>query len=143
MTSPAQDFKSILLTAGVGSTDPDTDWGVHVSKEPESPHRTITIYDTGGAEPNAKHLLDFNTVQVRVRGNVNDYPVAHTKIKDVKNKLLGLPKETVNGTVFVGVWAVGDIIFLKYDDNNRPIFVSNWRTALEPASGTNRTPLTG
>lgn len=143
MTSPAEDFKSILLTAGVGSTDPATDWGVHVSKEPTSPDRSITIYDTGGAEPNAKHLLDFNTVQIRVRGDKSDYQVTYQKTIDITSQLLGLPKQTVNGTVFSGVWAVGDIIFLKYDDNNRPIFVSNWRTALERASSTNRTPLSG
>ncbi len=143
MTSPAEDFKSLLITATVGSTSPDSDWGVHVSKEPTSPDRTITIYDTGGPEPNPKFLLDFNTVQVRVRGNVNDYQTTHTKIQAVKDALLGLPKQTVNGTIFTGVWALTDIIFLKYDDNNRPVFVINWRTALEPASGTNRTLLSG
>ncbi len=141
--STAVNIKSILMAASVGSTDPDADWGVHVGKEPETPHRTITVYDTGGLEPNAKHLLDFNTVQVRVRGNINEYLGAYNKILAVKNKLLGLPPETVNTVDFRGVWQVGDIIFLKYDDNNRPIFVTNWRTALEPASGTNRTPLTG
>ncbi len=141
--STAEDFKVILAAAGVGSTVPDDDWGIHVSKEPATPHRAITIYDTGGAEPNAKHLLDFNTVQIRIRGQVGEYSGAHIKALAVKNKLLGLPPETVNGTDFRGVWQVGDIIFLRYDDNNRPVFVTNWRTALEPATGTNRTPLSG
>ena len=143
MTSPAEDLKTIITGAGVGSTNPESDWGVHISKEPTSPNRAITLYDTGGAESNPKHLLDFPSVQVRVRGKKFGYQEAYQKILDVKNELLGLPSQTINGSLFSGVWAIGDIIFLRYDDNNRPIFVSNWRTAVEPASGTNRTPLSG
>jgi hypothetical protein len=141
MGAPSVDIKDVLVTASVGTFASTSGWSIRISKEPTSPDSTITVYDTGGFEPSAKWLLDFPTVQVRVRGDKLDYVAAYAKIQAVKDALLGLPRQTVNGTVYVGVWQEGDIFSLGYDDTDRPLLISNFRIAREPASGTNRASL--
>jgi hypothetical protein len=136
------DIRDILSTAGVGTVASTSGWSLQVSREPAVPDSVVTIYDTGGFESNAKWLLDNPTVQVRVRGNVNAYPAAYAKAQEVKDILLGIQPQTRNGTDYIGIWQTSDILFLQYDESNRPILVSNWRIVREPSStGTPRLPL--
>lgn len=139
MPSPtAVDIKDILVTAGVAVFASPTGWALAVSREPTTPNQVITVYDSGGTDPNPKFLLDHPAVQVRIRGNVNDYLGTYSKAQQVKDTLLGLQRQTVNTTVYVGIWQIGDIQNLGFDDSNRPILVTNWRIAREPVAGDNR-----
>lgn len=138
-SDPSEDIKDLLVAAGVGIFAAETGWSINISKEPTKPDTAITIYPTGGTDPNPKFILDHPSVQVRVRGGIKDYNAGYAKAQAIKDALLGLPSQTVDGTVIVGVWMISDIAFLRYDDNDRPLFTTNWRLDREPATGTNRT----
>lgn len=138
--APSFDIASILRANGV---DAGT-WLVFESREPENPNSTVTVYDSGGLASNPAWILDFPSVQIRVRGDINKYTLAYDKSQEIKDLLLGLPKQVINTTEYIGIWVLGDITALGYDDNKRPILVQNWRIAREPAAGspsTNRDPL--
>lgn len=134
MAVPSNGAKSLLVAASVGSNTPTDDWSIHLSKMPASPDRAIAIFDSGGAEnPNPKWLLDYKTIQVRVRGRVNDYTTAYQKIVDAQDVLLGLPAQTVGGDRWDGITCISDITFLGRDDNDRPELVVNFRIIIEQA----------
>jgi len=142
--APSQDLKDILVTAGLGTFahgTEDSTWGIYISKEPDEPNKIITLYDKGGSSPNPKWILDEPTVRIRVRGAKMGYQDAWTKIEAVKDALLGITPQTVNGTYYTGILMIGDITFIHYDDNNRPIFTSTWQVIREPATSTYRTGL--
>ncbi len=146
MGIPSVDAKALLLARGVGDADPTADWGIHVSFLPPEPSRVIAIFDTGGTGegPNPKWLLDYRTIQVLVRGGVNDYVAAYTIAQAVKDALLGMTAQVVeSGDRWDGVTGVGDIMFLARDDNQNPTLSINFRIIIEPLTNalTNREPL--
>jgi len=138
---PSEDIKDILVGAGIGTFAGTSGWGIYISREPETPDTVVTIYDTGGDPPSPKFLLDFPTVQVRIRGARQDYKNAFVKAQSVKDALLGVGQTTVNGTLYVGITQIGDINFIAYDDSERPIFTTNWQIIREPTTGTHRTTI--
>ena len=123
MNPPSQDISDILVGAGVGTFGTD----LFISKEPDSPDACVTIFDTGGFDPVANYVYDFPTVQIRIRGGKMEYQTAFAKAQDVKDTLHGLSGETWNSTKYVGIWAQGDIIFVGYDESNRPVLTVNFR----------------
>lgn len=138
--SIAYDVAQILDGAGLGSFASGTGWAINVGSEPTSPDTAITVYDTGGTEPNPKFLLDYPTFRIRVRANRKDYLAGYNKIAEIKDALLGLPSQDFNGTRYVGIWATSDILHLG-ESEDRPIFTITWRSIREPASGDNRIEL--
>lgn len=142
MTDPAEGTKDLLVTAGVGTFGATTGWGIYISKEPESPDSVITITNAGDHFPaNPKWLLDYPTVQVRVRGDKGGYQAAHAKAIEVRDALLGLPSQTLNGDVWEIVVEVGGINWLGFDEQNRPRMSMNYNLTIQPATGTNRLAL--
>jgi hypothetical protein len=144
MTSPAVAAKAILVSASVGVSTPTADWSIHVSKMPAEPARAIAIFDTGGSQnPDPMWLLDYKTIQVQVRGSVNDYTLAYGKMAAVKDVLLGMVARTVDGGRWDGVTGIGDILFLERDKNDWPLLAMNFRIIVEPDTNalTNREPL--
>lgn len=143
MTAPSVGIKDLLVAAGDGVFAATTGWSIHIGKEPTTPHTTITIYDSGGLTPNPAWLLDFPSIQVRIRGAPGDYIGAQQKIVDCKNTLLGLPSQDLNSDRWVSVRQIGDINLIGYDDSNRPMFTMNFSLIIEPAvvGGENRIPL--
>lgn len=140
--APSQDIKDLLVAAAIGVFAAQSGWSIAIGREPsqsdKAPHTTITIYDTGGDDANPALLLDHPTVQIRVRGDPNGYPAAYIKAQQIKDFLLGMPRQVVNTTDYIGVWITGDIFHLGHDENNRPLLTTNWHMAREPAAGTNR-----
>lgn len=132
MSSPAQDIATIISNAGLGVIAASSGWAIFTGRVPTSPDTVITTYDTGGRDPNAKFLLEEQSIQVSVRGAKGGYALAFDRMQSIKDTLLGAPQQTVDGILYVGIWGIGDIIALGYDDNNRPLLVSNWRVAREP-----------
>lgn len=142
MPDPAIGIKDLLVSAGVGAEAATTGWGVYVAQEPTEPDTVITVYNTPGENPNPKWLLDYPHVQVRIRGSrTNGYVAARSKAQAVKDALLGLPSQDLNGDRWVHINGLGDIFDLGFDDNNRPLFTTNFALIIEPAAGTNRIAL--
>jgi hypothetical protein len=118
------DLKSQLATDGV--VDGATGWGCYLGGQPETPDKTITIYETGGdGEPDqfsgTEHT--YPTFQVRGRGAAFGYEALRTKMQDVFNSLNNVD---ISGYVYVYPVDSGPIA-LGYDGNNRPQLVWNFK----------------
>ncbi len=141
MSDPAEGIKDLLVTAGAGTFNAISGWGIYIGAEPNKPDTIMTINNTGGQPPNPKWLVDFPSIQVMLRGAENGYQALYTKAIEVKDALLGLPSQDLNGDRWVAVNQAGNEAFLGYDDNGRPRFSLNFNLIIEPASGTNRQSL--
>lgn len=124
------------------------DWHVWIGKQPTTPDRCITIYDSGGRPANPRWLVDYPSVQIRVRGGQNDYLLASGKAIEVRNRLLGRPSYDDwggSGDRIVAINGIGDISFLGWEEGTvRPEFVINLALIVEPSPATtptNRLPL--
>jgi len=138
----AKDIADRLVTQSIGTFAATSGWGIYISSEPISPDTVITIYNTGGVdEPNPKWRLESRSFQIRVRGAENGYTAAYSKAEAIKNQLLGLGPITLNLTNYIGIWMTTNILFLRYDDSRRPIFVMSFRSECEPSESDNRTAL--
>lgn len=149
---PSVHIRDTLVADGFAfASQPTADWMLWIGKEPEIPDRCITIYDTPGRSPNPRWLLDFPSVQVRIRGGENDYNVAGPKTTEIRNRLVGRRSYDAYGTNSDGsrdrivmINQVGDISFIGWDANKRPAFVINLALTIEPSpttSPTDREPL--
>jgi len=134
MADNAVGIKDILVSASVGTFGTD----IFIGKLPLTPDLAVGIMQSGGKSPNPLFLVDFPSIQVMVRGKPNDYQGAIAKIQAVKDALLGLPVQTINGDKWSRINIIGDINNLGYDDLNRITFSINFSLVVEPASGTNR-----
>ena len=123
MKPPSEDIKDILeATSSLGLTFA-TD--LFISEIPTDPDQCVCIYDTGGYDPEVNCTYEKPTIQVRVRGG--DYLVAHGLAQDIRDVLNGEYNCTINGARYIGIWAEGDILFVEYDNNHRPLLTVNFR----------------
>jgi hypothetical protein len=138
MSTPAADIIDVLAAAGVGVRDAASGWGLYLPPTPVEPDTAITVYDSGGRDPHPALAVDNPNVMVRVRGV--GYSEAYAKAQAVKDTLLGLPAQIVNGTRYCGVWMRGEINFIGPDDLGRDEFTLNFLITSEPADGGHRRP---
>lgn len=141
MASPAENAANLLVTAGVGVLAPGVGWNIFWGKIPTSPDTIITLFNSPGAPPNPRFLLDFPSLNIRIRGAKLGLQVAYDKAKAVKDALLGLPPQAVGGDRWDSITMVGDINDLGFDESERPLMSLNFRLIIEPATGTNRISL--
>lgn len=147
MSSPTAGVKDILVAAGVGlfgTTSTPIPWQIGIGQTLDAPDRFITVRKTGGSPANPRWLIDYPSVQVMVRGNENAYLEAETKAQQIKDVLLALPSQDLNGDRWVQVNMIGDIVDIGYDpEDKRPSFSLNFALIIEPASNatTHRQPL--
>jgi hypothetical protein len=128
----------ILVTKGfrrfVGNAAQD--WDITVGKMLDAPNRQITIYRTGGLAKNPRWLLDYPSIQVKVRGGPNDYLLSQQKAVLANEALLGIESFTAsNGDRIVHINAIGDVASTGWDDEKRPEWTFNLRLITEPAAG--------
>ena len=139
MNPASVDLKTLLVSAGLGTFGATSGWGIYISEQPDAPDTTITLWDTGGSDPNPALALDQPTVMIWVRGPIKDYAAGYAKAMAVKNALLGIAAQTINSTPYGGATMRGDIAFLQYDEKSRPLFTLNFHLWREPpAAGTYR-----
>ena len=126
---PSEDIADMLVDDAVG-VKTVTIFG---SKEPsdaalKASDAFMMIYDTGGFDPEATGVnFDKPTINIRVKGRAGDYDGAQAMIQAVKASLHQRTPETKNSTRYMGIWQVGEIAFVEYDENNRPTFTANFR----------------
>lgn len=126
MNPQSEDIKDKLVSsqAGLGLTF-GTD--LFISEMPDEPDICYCLYDTGGVDPQANYEYDMVHLQVRARGGKGGYRAAWLAIKDIRDELHGTYGETWNGTRYIGIWCMGDILFAGYDKNGRPLLTVNFR----------------
>lgn len=129
MGSPAGDIASYLESSAVnvGSIGAASGWSINVSKFPDSPDSVIGIFDTSGEDPTSNIDYRRPTIQVRVRGGREAYLAGYLKAEAIFNALDGLHGEIIGSYRYIGIWAMGDILFLSYDEKERPMFSMNFR----------------
>lgn len=87
-----------------------------------------TIYDTGGFDPEATgKTFDKPTINIRVKGKPGDIAGTIALVQSIKGALHQRTPETISNTRYMGIWQVGEIAFVEYDERNRPIFTANFR----------------
>jgi len=142
--SPAVGIKDILINEGIAAlVESGNAWTVKVGRILESPDKLLACFDTPGLNPNPKWLVDYPTAQVFIRGPIDGYQAAWEKAKEVKDALVGRDPETLNGDLWDAILGMGDLIFVRFDERNRPIFTMNFRLIIEPEASalSNREPL--
>lgn len=132
-------IKDLLVAAGVGVFAAPTGWSIHIGLAPNKPDSVISIWPSGGNNPNPKWSLDYPQAQVRVRDK--KWEEAYAKTQQVKDTLLGIPSQDLNGDRWNSITMIGDLTSMGYDEKNRPEFSLNFALIVEPADGGNRLPL--
>lgn len=128
--SPAWDIAHYLDDQGVGTFGGTSSWSLNASREPVDPPDAVTLYDTGGGEPDTDEQdLLSPTFQVRVRSL--DFQRAYDKQIEIRNLLILPGKITTEFSVFVLIAMTSDVIDAGHDDNNRFILTANYRTIRE------------
>lgn len=127
MNSPAQDIKDMIdaSDAALGLTFAVN---LFVSEMPESPNECVCVYDTGGFDPaSTDERYEYPTVEIMVRGERMEYTDGWSLAQDIKDVLHKLHNETWDSTRYIGIWCVGDVNHIGYDENQRPKFSINFR----------------
>jgi len=102
-------------------------WTLAKSYQPATPDKMITIYETGGKEPDQTPgtTHDFPTFQIRGRGVEFGYAALRTQMQAVFDSL---NNATISGYVYIYAIDSGPIA-LRFDTaENRPEMVWNFRT---------------
>lgn len=138
-------IKDILVEKGVVTGLGDgSGWRAYLDAEPTTPDECVTIFKAGNWDrANNRFLLDFPSVQVRVRAKSGDAQTARQKIQNVKDALLGIASHDRNGDRWDGILFGTDIISLGADESKRFRYVITFNLIIEPATNalTNRIPL--
>jgi len=129
MNAPSQDIKDLLeassATTGLifGST-------LFVGQEPDGggvADKVVSIFDTGGGQPDTKRTLKLPTIMIKIRGDVFGYQAGYTLAELIVTTLHAVENTTVNSTRYIYIIAQSDINFLGYDKSNRPMWTINFR----------------
>jgi len=130
-----ESLRDLLVNAGIGTFEGSSAnaWNIWIGREPKLPDMAVVIARSGGTAPDPKWLLDYPAYQVRVRGPKGNYASALAKAEDVKDVLLGITSQDINGHRLVSITMPSDITFVGFDENERPHFTLNFRLITEPA----------
>lgn len=126
MNPSSVDLKDYLETSAA-ATGLVFNTDLFVSEEPNTPDAVVTLYDTAGEPPQAGFKYDKPYLQARIRSPRQDSQAGYATAESVKDALHGLTNVTINGTRYIGIWAMGDIHQLEWDENDRTIFTINFR----------------
>lgn len=136
--TPEEGIRDLLVAAQIGTFNATSGWSIVIGRFIDAPNTQIAIVGTGGKAPNPKWNIDYPSVQVRVRGNNSGYVEARQKARDIKDLLLGLPSQDVNGDRWTAVNMIGDITQTGFDQKERPVFAVNFALIIEPSVTGNR-----
>lgn len=129
--SPAVVLRERWVTQGIIGEDASVAWFGSVSKMPDGPDDCIAIFDYAGGNPYPHLAVDNPSVQVLVRAGANNYSGGYDKCFEIKDRTLGLMSQDLEGERWVSITMVGDINFLRRDDQDRPEWTLNFSVLKE------------
>lgn len=135
---PAAGARGLLVAANTGWTSaPDAPTpgcpAVYLGVMDDQPDLAVCCISSGGRSPEVHLAVDYPTLQVLVRGPItNGYTVSKQIAQTVKDTLLGLFSQDVNGDRWDSVSMRGDITWLGPDDKKRPMWSLNFALIVEP-----------
>lgn len=142
MNDPAEATKQKLVAANVGVFNADAGWCISIGQFHPTNPQCLLVNGSGGRNPMPHYRINWPSVQVMGRGSESGYQAARAKMKEVCDTLLGMGTEVLNGDTYRSCNQIGDVIYLGVDTNGRPLFSANFWFIVEPATGTNRLPIT-
>lgn len=99
-----------------------------IGTEPNEPDNCVTIYDTGGLDPQLTYDREegffYDRFQLRVRNR--HYLEGVSLARDLMNALHGRGHEEMNGTEYELIRCVGSPSFIGRDEKGRLLFVVNF-----------------
>lgn len=112
---------------GVWAGNVNSAWSINVGEEPDTPNKTITVYDTGGNGPDTDEMdVDDKTIQIRVRASLRSE--ASEKISAIRAYLATKVNKESEGRRFFAFIVQMDPAEIGKDDKKRFIFTMNYRT---------------
>ena len=126
MNAISVDIKDMIVAAGLAVFGTD----IFIGKEPTSPDDCVTLYDYGGREQDPFNAIDEGQLQCRAR--TKGYIDGYNRLFGIKVLLEGREAVTVNSTDYRGIWTMSNIAFMKYDKENRAVWVVNFRVIRQP-----------
>jgi hypothetical protein len=126
MKPMTEDVLEILTDSGAAALGLTFKSNLFVASEPAEPDAVVTLYDTGGYDPDIHVTLDRPTLQIKARNN--SYLAGYAVLEAVRRYLATQLNRTVSGTRYLAFWPVGDINALGRDEKNRALFTINFRT---------------
>jgi hypothetical protein len=134
--SPANTIANFLATNSFGSlTSSVSAWRITVGRQMDKPDSQITVYDTGGTAANPAYRINYPALQIRVRGDVDNYAAAWSKLNDIREFLVGMDPVVLEGDNWDGIIAQNEIVSLGSDLKSRPELVLSLNCFVEPAAG--------
>ena len=120
------DFAYYLEQQGRGTRGTN----IFINTKPAAPDALVAVFGYAGGAPERTHDTSGNSrpsVQVWVRGDVNDPDPARTLIESIFNDFDGLTNTTINGSFYVGIDGIqSGATNLGKDELNRPEFSWNF-----------------
>lgn len=125
MNAPSVDIKDLLIASGLGLVFGKN---LHITREPSSPNRCVTIYDTTSMAPgltmNRLERYEYPAIQIRIRHD--DYRQGWALAESILTTLHGLHNQIVNGTVYTHLRCSSGPSLLERDTNDRYIIIMNY-----------------
>ena len=109
---------------------------IFLGRMQETPDACITLYEYEGASPiesMGSNPFDVSRprIQVVCRAGENDYPVARDKAIAVQELLGGITEQTISTLRVMRVRALGSILPLGFDTQDRPTVAANFECFVE------------
>ena len=122
MNPQCQDIKTILVEEGICLAN-----SIHLTRMPETPDSVVSIIDQPGSPPE-RLLEDYYKpmVQILVRGNRNKYSETKAVADSIFGFLYKCGSVLIGTTNYVGFVPTSDMIWLGYDQSDRPVFSMNF-----------------
>jgi len=120
-----KDIGGILQANGIGVLGTD----IFLGQLPASPDNVVAIFEYAGEPPDLHWPGEYPGLQILVRNK--SYDAGRQKIEQAKNVLHGLTETVINLHRYLLVRANQSPAFLQRDENNRAIFVCNFRVIKE------------
>lgn len=97
---------------------------------PDAPDVCIGIYEYEGLQPqetfnDGKFGIEMPRIQIVARASREDYPTARDAAVAARDRLAAVLDQTLSGYRVLRIQAVGGVIPLGYDSNDRPKFAVN------------------
>lgn len=119
---PSVDIRQLLIDDGALTSDQ-----IFVGKSPQQLTTAHTTLIDNGGSTNPRWLRDETNLQALVRGATQDYLSGWEMAQTVKDTILGREQFVVNDVLYIRFLLLNDILFIGYDENERPTFSLNFQ----------------